>query len=547
MQVRGKITSLFRRRTGRVVLLGGVVAILLAGGTYNIFQPAAATEAEDPPVKPAAATRAEDPPVKPAALGPATEAPAGYDNKTNGFEGEAEFKADREGFEEVETLEGLLDADGKPGKVGPVFNATSCTACHQNPVTGAASQIAEIRAGRRVPDPNDPNPKKVIFQDAPGGSVIQQRATDPKFQETVPPEDDVRTFRLSTNILGDGFVEALTDRQILDLRVNQRKHGMEGFPVVVLVPVYRYDKPGEKEYKFHFAERIGRFGWKSQHASLLGFSADAYLNEMGITSPLQKEELTSLGTVIKPYNPMKGAEDEDLDGMTPRPFGKDVEKFTRFMRSTKVPPADTTVDVSAGKALFLNNAKLGCAVCHHPEFTTPPAGTKIVGLHDKRGSDLETVSAAHGNKIIRPYSDFMLHDIGTGDGVAQSDHIGLRPLNYRPNADRVPEAVRIKEGIGRVVGEPVEPGKGRASPHRVVPDLAVTPTAPNLDQRTAYKMRTAPLWGLRSRPQLMHDGLSLTLEDAIRRHRGQADGVRLKFESLTDAEKKQLLDFLKSL
>ncbi len=534
-QVCGKITSVFRRRTGRLVLLGGVVAILMAGGTYHNFQPAAATGAEDSPVKPAAA-------------GPATEAPAGNDNLTNGFiVKQTDFDKDRGGFEDVEKLE--------DGKVGPVYNATSCAACHQNPVTGAASQIVEIRAGRRVPDPNDPNPKKVVFQDAPGGSVIQQRAIKPEDQETVPPEDDVRTFRLSTNILGDGFIEALTDRQILDLRVNQRKHGMEGFPVVVLVPVYRFDKPGEKEYKFHFAERIGRFGWKSQHASLLGFSADAYLNEMGITSPLQKEELTSLGKVIKPYDPIKGPEDEDLEVedptkpnvKTPRPFGTDVEKFTRFMRSTKVPPVDATIDVSAGKALFLNKARLGCAICHHPEFTTPPAGTKIVGLHDKRGSDRETVSDAHGNKIIRPYSDFMLHDIGTGDGIAQSDHIGLRPLNYRPNADRVPEAVRIREGIGRVVGEPIEPEKGRASAHRVVPDLAITPTAPNLDQRTAFKMRTAPLWGLRSRPQLMHDGLSLTVEDAIRRHRGQADGVRLKFESLTDTEKKQLLDFLKSL
>ena len=60
-------------------------------------------------------------------------------------------------------------------------------------------------------------------------------------------------------------------------------------------------------------------------------------------------------------------------------------------------------------------------------------------------------------------------------------------------------------------------------------------------------MRTAPLWGLRVRPQLMHDGLSLTIDDAIRRHRGQAEGVRLKFEALPDMQKKQLLAFLNSL
>ena len=526
-QARGKSTTLHRRLAGRVVLLGGLLAALVVGSTYAAL----------PTVRKDDAKAADA-----AAAGTPSHAPSGNDNKTNGFETQKEFDADRGGFEETEKLE--------DGKVGPVYNATSCAACHQNPVTGAASQIAEIRAGRRVPDPNDPNPKKVVFQEAPGGSVIQQRAIDPKDQESVPPEDDVRTFRLSTNILGDGFIEVLTDQQILNLRVNQRKHGMEGFPVVVKVPVSRNDKVGEKKYDFNFTERIGRFGWKSQHASLLGFSADAYLNEMGITSPLQKDELTSLGRVIKPYDPTKGAEDVDVDPMTmtPRPFGVDVEKFTRFMRSTGVPPVDATVDVSAGKALFLDNAKLGCAVCHHPQFITPPAGTKILTLHGKRGSDRETVSPAHGNKIIRPYSDFMLHDIGTGDGIAQSDHIGLRPLNYRDEkVDRLEDALRKTEGIGRVVGEPIDKEKGPASAHRVVPDLEITANAPNLDQRTAYKMRTAPLWGLRSRPQLMHDGLSLTLEDAIRRHRGQADGVRLKFEALTDAEKKQLLGFLKSL
>jgi CxxC motif-containing protein (DUF1111 family) len=63
----------------------------------------------------------------------------------------------------------------------------------------------------------------------------------------------------------------------------------------------------------------------------------------------------------------------------------------------------------------------------------------------------------------------------------------------------------------------------------------------------ANKMRTAPLWGLRVRPQLMHDGLSLTIEEAIRRHGGQAEGVRLKFEGLPDKQKKQLLAFLSSL
>lgn len=45
----------------------------------------------------------------------------------------------------------------------------------------------------------------------------------------------------------------------------------------------------------------------------------------------------------------------------------------------------------------------------------------------------------------------------------------------------------------------------------------------------------------------MHDGLSLTIDDAIHRHNGQAEGVRLKYEALSSDQKKQLLAFLNSL
>src|SRR5262249_62422526 len=88
-------------------------------------------------------------------------------------------------------------------------------------------------------------------------------------------------------------------------------------------------------------------------------------------------------------------------------------------------------------------------------------------------------------------------------------------------------------------------GRGRASPRRG--QKRILEPDPELAQRPADKIRTAPLWGLRVRPQLMHDGLSLTIEDAIRRHNGQAEGVRLKFEALSAKQKQQLLAFLKSL
>src|SRR5262249_21742023 len=119
------------------------------------------------------------------------EAPTGFNNSTNGFEDQAAFDKDREAFEEVEAI-----SDG----LGPVYNATSCVSCHQNPVSGGSSQVAELRAGQHKPDPKDP--KKVIFVEPPGGSLIHQRAIDAAIQEHVRPEDNVRTLRMSTNILG---------------------------------------------------------------------------------------------------------------------------------------------------------------------------------------------------------------------------------------------------------------------------------------------------------------------------------------------------------
>jgi CxxC motif-containing protein (DUF1111 family) len=93
-----------------------------------------------------------------------------------------------------------------------------------------------------------------------------------------------------------------------------------------------------------------------------------------------------------------------------------------------------------------------------------------------------------GNKIIHPFSDFLLHDIETGDGIVQ-----------------------------------------------------------NPPQDTANKLRTVPLWGLRMHPRHMHDLRSLTLENAIDRHRGEAEHVRNRFRDLSPAEKQALLTFLNSL
>jgi CxxC motif-containing protein (DUF1111 family) len=375
----------------------------------------------------------------------ATEAPTGFDNRTNGLTDQAMFEEDRAVFEEIETIEEGL---------GPVYNARACAECHSNPVIGGNSQISELRVGHY-------DGKRFI--EHPGGSLIQQRAIDAAIHEHVQDYYEVRTFRLSPSVLGAGFIEAIPSQSLADLASKQpalsdgRIAGQ-----LINVPVLEADN----------ALRAGRFGWKNQHASLVSFAADAYLNEMGITSPLQPTESTSAGRSVEAFDAVPDPEDD----------GEDIQIFARFMRATKAPPRDdklaATPAARAGEELFQH---IGCAICHVPTIVTAKTGTVING-------GAFTVPEALGDKIIHPFSDFLLHDVGTGDGIVQ-----------------------------------------------------------NGGQGTRNKIRTAPLWGLRTRARFMHDGLSLTPKDAILRHKREAQRVVDQFRALSTTEKDQLLAFLMSL
>lgn len=390
---------------------------------------------------------------------PLREALTGFDDRSNGYTDQGppfdtideetvvplrSHNDNRFVFEEVETI-----GDG----LGPTYNGTSCVECHQNVVTGGASQVAEHRTGRLLDG---------AFFESLGGSLIQSRATHPALVERVAFEDDVRTFRISTNTLGAGYVEAIADSTLLAIRDRQPSWLRGTAPIVPVLEAQ--GRP-----------RVGRFGWKSQHASLESFAADAYLNEMGITSPLLPEENSSAGRYVgrgSGYDPVPDPEDD----------GVDIVVFADFMRATKAPSrGPITRDVRAGEELFL---ALGCETCHVRSIATAPAGTRINGGRF-------VVPAALGDRVLHPYSDFLLHDVGTGDGI----------------------------------------------PIQATPEFAAT----------ASQIRTAPLWGLRTRNRLMHDGLSFTKQEAIERHGGQAAGARARYRSLRPSDRELLMTFLDSL
>src|SRR5690349_3490164 len=134
----------------------------------------------------------------------ATEAPTGFDNHPNDpTVSQTDFDALKAVFEERDDI-----AKG----LGPVYNAQSCAECHQNPVTGGISQITELRAGHF---------DGVNFINHPGGSLINDRATDPGCQERVLAGNEVRTFRTSLNTLGDGVVECIDSNTLVSISNGQ--------------------------------------------------------------------------------------------------------------------------------------------------------------------------------------------------------------------------------------------------------------------------------------------------------------------------------------
>ncbi len=281
-------------------------------------------------------------------------------------------------------------------------------------------------------------------------------------EEHLPETEDVRTLRAVLNTLGDGFVEAVDDRTLLAIAANQpaESKGMihgEAIQVPIL------EAPG--------VTGVGRFGWKDQDPTILSFAGDAYLNEMGVTNRLKPTDVTSVCKVTT-----------DLEDKPDNLGLADIDHFAQFIRGTQAPPRDAdlaaTPDAIAGQYLF---ASIGCNSCHVSTMTTNRVGTRMHG-------GTYTVPEALGNKVFHPFGDFLLHDVGTGDGIVQ------------------------------------------AGP-----------------QDTANKLRTVPLWGLHIKSRFMHDLASLTLEDAIRRHRGEARGVINGFRELSEEQQQQLLTFLRSL
>jgi CxxC motif-containing protein (DUF1111 family) len=351
-----------------------------------------------------------------------------------------EFRLGLEDFTEVETAEEGL---------GPAFNGSSCAVCHSVPTIGGAGVVAEVRAARR-------DERGEFVELVPTSGSLFQIFSIPTHtcQPIIPPEANVISRRVPIPLFGAGLVEAIPDETLLALddAGDRDRDGISGKAAVVTDIATGH-------------RRVGRFGWKAQHATLLAFGADAYRNEMGITNDLFPDEL-AFGITreqMKLCDRIPDPEDRP-DRRTRRRGIDNFEAFMKFLAPAGRGPID---DVArAGEVLF---GTVGCASCHVPSLQTGPSA-----------------NAVFHHKVVPLFSDLLLHDVGTGDGIRQ---------------------------------EAAEP----------------------------QEFRTPALWGLRLRRPLLHDGTAATIEDAIAAHANEAASARSRFMAVSPDQRAALLGFLKSL
>lgn len=338
--------------------------------------------------------------------------------------------------------------------LGPGFNQTGCSACHNAPVVGGSGITTVTRFGSFD--------KTNGFQplDNFGGSLLQANAINPSCQEVVPGVANVTTFRITTSAFGLGLIESIPDAAIVAHETAQAAPGSLVSGHVHWVP--RLEDPMGPL-------RAGRFGWKAQLATVLSFSGDATLNEMGITNAIVAQENLPNGDPALLAMCDLVADPEDVPDAMGATFIDRVTDFQRFL----APPPQTPKSGMAGEAVF--NA-IGCVTCHASTYTTGPVA-----------------DAALAGKVIRPYSDFLVHDMGIlGDGIVQGDALEL-------------------------------------------------------------EMRTPPLWGVRWRDAVLHDGrvaagsFEVRMAAAINEHGGEATASQMAFNLLSAAEQTQLFAFLNSL
>jgi CxxC motif-containing protein (DUF1111 family) len=275
--------------------------------------------------------------------------------------------------------------------LGPVFNQTSCGSCHNAPLGGPGAQ--QVTRFGRIDKKGGFDPLADF-----GGSLLNVNAINDDCLDAIPAHANVTSLRVTPGALAYGLVEAVPDDVFVLLAASQPapQRGVVRWTEA-------FENPG--------VARVGRFGWKAQLPSVLSFSADASMQELGFTNRLLPDE-----------NPPRGDEDllAECDMVLDPEDGPDAEGYDFIDRVTDfqrflAPPPQTPRSGMGGEAIF---GAVGCNSCHPSTMST---------------SDDPMLEDVLRSQTIHPYGDFLLHDMGAaadgiGDGPAGVRDIRTPPL-----------------------------------------------------------------------------------------------------------------------
>ena len=322
--------------------------------------------------------------------------------------------------------------------LGPIYNMASCYPCHGHPALGGQTPKTVTRFGRITNGIFDP-------LDSAGGSLLQAKAIRSSCAEVIPAAANLVVKRNVSSALGAGLIEAIPDQQIIDRATAEQTENAAWAGRAAIVT-------GVSDGLSH----VGRFGWKAQAALIADVVGQAMVDELGFTNALFPTENAPNGNLALLAQCDSVPDPEDTIGF--------LDKVTHLLRYLGRPTQPSRVNdgVMQGEALF---DSIGCSFCHYVGYTA-----------------VSSISALDGQSVAL-YSDLLLHDIGTGDGIVQGDAQG-------------------------------------------------------------NEFRTAPLWLVRGSHPYLHDGRALSVADAIDAHQGQALDVRNAYLALSASEQHTLLKFL---
>ena len=379
----------------------------------------------------------------------------------------------------VKSLDGL----------GPVFNRVSCSGCHvkdgrgKPPKEGSkfrsmVIKLSRTEKGEVYPDPNygyQLNDKSILGVPYEGKATINYSLIDQKFDDGTSiklsaPKYSFHSLsfgelhantkssgRVAPVVFGLGLIEAIKEKDILKNADPKDidKDGISGRPHKII------DVPSKNIM-------VGKFGWKATRATLLHHITGAASQVMGLTSNIFPE---------KNCMEIQKACLEQIDGGNPEVSDAQVERLLVYMQ-TLAPPRQrngASKDILYGQSMF---KEIGCENCHTPTYTT--------GIHPKHPE--------LSNRIIKPYSDFLLHNMGKG----------------------------LDDGV-------------------------------NEGEAKSYEWKTPPLWGIglvkivNKHTRFLHDGRAKSIEEAILWHEGEGLEAKNNYMSLSLKNRKKLLKFLNSL